>query len=78
MSTVKEHFSVYHFSQSNPEGPDSDNVPALLRRVADSIDDLGAVEVQDVVVFSDFADDGEIQFSATVYYHLAEDPEDER
>lgn len=73
MTTEKEHLSVYNFSQANPEGPGSDDVPALLRRVADSIDGLGAVEVQDVVVFSEFTDDGDLQFAATVYYHLAED-----
>lgn len=66
-----EHFTVHHFSQANPEGPGRDSVPALLRRVADTLESMGPVEVQDVVFHQEVTDDG-FPFTATVYYHLPE------
>jgi hypothetical protein len=43
-------WTVEHFSQANPAGEGQGDVPALLRRVADSIDALGEIEVQDLVL----------------------------
>lgn len=40
-----ERYTIFHFQQSNPLGPGKGNVPALLRRVADSIERMGDVEV---------------------------------
>jgi hypothetical protein len=45
-----ESWTLRYFAQTNPKGPAQDDVPSLLRRVADSIAELGAVEVQDVVL----------------------------
>lgn len=61
-----------HFSQANPTGPGCDSLPALLRRLADSIDALGPVEIQDVVISSEATVHGPWR-SGTVYYHLPED-----
>lgn len=59
---------VHHFAQSNPTGPGQGYVPALLRRVADSIEALGDVDVQDVT-FSSQVTAGEDDLTMTVYYH---------
>jgi hypothetical protein len=37
-----------HISQSNPDGKGQGDVPALPRRVADSIEALGDVMVEDI------------------------------
>ncbi|MFE9875213.1 hypothetical protein [Streptomyces sp. NPDC005784] len=66
-----ESWTIKHFSQANPEGTGQDDVPALLRRVADSIEDLGLVEVQDLVMHTEITADG-YRPSLTVYYHDAE------
>jgi hypothetical protein len=66
--TAKEKFSMFHFSQANPRGAGQDNVPALLRRVAETIDALGDVQVFDLVLHSEVTSDGENWPSATVYY----------
>jgi len=61
-------WSVLHFSQSNPEGAGQGLVSALLRRVADSIDELGDVDVQDIVFHIEVTA-GEDDLTMTVYYH---------
>ena len=63
-----ESWAVRHFSQANPRGPGQDDVPALLRRVADSIERLGPVEVQDVTFGTEVTEDGP-WYSLTVYFH---------
>lgn len=64
-------WTVRHFSQANPAGPAQGDVPALLRRVADSIEELGRIDVQDLVVHKEITADGP-WFSATVYFHQKE------
>lgn len=71
MSSTPEAWTVRHFSQANPKGPGCDSVPALLRRLADSIEALGPVEVQDVVIQSEMTEFGSWR-SGTVYFHLSE------
>ncbi len=66
----RDHWSVYHFSQANPAGPGQSDVSALLRRVADSIDARGDIEVQDLVMHTEVTADGDWH-SITVYYHRA-------
>jgi len=61
-------WTARYFSQSNPAGAGQGDVAALLRRVAESIDDLGDVDVQDIT-FSTEVGDGEDDLSMTVYYH---------
>jgi uncharacterized protein involved in high-affinity Fe2+ transport len=65
-------WSIRHFSQANPKGGGQGDVPALLRRVADSIEELGSVDVQDVTFGTDVTEDGPWH-SMTVYFHAAED-----
>lgn len=59
---------VHHFAQSNPTGPGQGYVPALLRRVADSIEALGDVDVQDITFSTEVTGD-EDDLTMTVYYH---------
>ncbi|WP_194920905.1 hypothetical protein [Catenulispora rubra] len=72
MSSTSESWTIRHFSQANPKGPGCDSVPALLRRLADSIEALGSVEVQDVAFASEMTEYGPWR-SGTVYFHLSED-----
>ncbi|MFI6106683.1 hypothetical protein [Streptomyces sp. NPDC051310] len=72
MTSTPKHWTVRHFSQANPEGPGCDSAPALLRRLADSIEALGPVEVQDMVFDAEMTEYGPWR-SGTVYFHLPED-----
>jgi hypothetical protein len=68
-----ESWTIEHFSQANPRGDGQASVPALLRRVADTIDQLGPVDVQDLVLHSEITEDGQDWPSLTVYFHRTED-----
>jgi hypothetical protein len=62
-----DRWSVLHFSQSNPDGPGQGDVPALLRRVATTIEGLGDVTVQDITFHVEVTAE-EDKVSMTVYY----------
>ena len=63
----RDQFTAFHFSQSNPEGAGQGSVPALLRRVADSIESLGEVQVLDIT-FSSSSTADEDDPTVTVYH----------
>ena len=65
---MDDKWTIWHFSQSNPAGVGQGDVAALLRRVADSIDELGDVQVQDVAFHSEVTGE-EDDLTVTVYYH---------
>ncbi|HEY1778304.1 MAG TPA: hypothetical protein VGG41_19265 [Solirubrobacteraceae bacterium] len=67
MAGIDPSWTINRFSQANPEGPGQDDVPALLRRVADSLEGLGPVRVQDLVFHTEVTADGSWH-SVTVYY----------
>lgn len=56
---------------AHPEDP-QDNVPVLLRRVADSIDRMGPLDVHDLVLHTEVTEDGDWH-SITVYFHRRRD-----
>jgi hypothetical protein len=56
-----------HFTLGNPDGPGQDDLPALLRRVAEAIEQLGAVELQDLVLHPETNEFGDCH-SMTVYF----------
>jgi hypothetical protein len=58
---------IHHFSQGNAKGPGQDDVPAMLRRVAESIEGLGVVTVQDITFENEVTEDG-LWPSLTVYF----------
>jgi len=67
-----DEWTVLHFSRSNPSGEGQGDVARLLRGVADSLDELGDVQVQDVVFHTDVdadPDQNEDDLAMTVYYH---------
>ena len=64
-----------HFSQANPNGPGQDDVPSLLRRVADTIEGLGDVEVLDLIMHTEITEDGDWP-NLTVYFVERRDHED--
>lgn len=68
MTDVSRFSTVRHFSQANPFGPGQGSVPALLRRLADSIEELGDLEVADVVLHQEITADGD-WWSGTVYFY---------
>ncbi|MGC4758289.1 hypothetical protein [Micromonospora sp. NBC_00330] len=70
MTDVSRFSTVRHFAQANPAGPGQDSVPALLRRLADSIEELGDVEVADVVLHQEITADADGDWwSGTVYFY---------
>jgi hypothetical protein len=71
MKSVTESWNCRYFSQANPAGPGQDDVPALLRRLADSIEALGDVDVQDITFESEVTAGGDHP-SMTVYFHGAD------
>lgn len=64
-----DRWTVEHYSQANPEGNGQESVPALLRRLADSLEALGRVSVQDLAFHMEMDDDGRDRPTATVYFH---------
>ena len=67
-SSSREPWTVLHFAQSNPAGKGQGDVPALLRRVAESLESLGDIDVQDITFHSQVAE-GEDDLTITVYYN---------
>ena len=69
-TSLVDNWTISHFSKANPEGPGQSDVAALLRSIASSLDELGDVEVQDIVFHSEL-EDGEDRPTMTVYYHAS-------
>lgn len=69
-------YTAFHFSQCNPQGEGQDDVAALLRRVADTIDELGDVDISNLILHPALTSDGEDWPSITVYYHDRADVEE--
>jgi adenylate kinase len=63
--------TVHHFSQSNPRGTKQGDVPALLRRVADTLEELRPAGVRDVTFETESTEDGPCP-RLTVYFHPSE------
>ena len=62
-----------HFSQANPSGAGQDDVPALLRRVADSIEERQPINILDLVMHADVNEHGNWH-SLTVYFQRPTTP----
>jgi hypothetical protein len=65
---TRDEYTIFNFAQSNPSGERQGLVPALLRRVADSIEALGDVQVQDITFHSEVTGE-EDDLTMIVYYH---------
>ena len=69
-------YSCRHFALANAlDSGQADDLPALLRRVADAIEDraIAPMEILDLTVTSDITADGP-WWSATVYWSADIDP----
>ena len=64
----RQSWAVRHFSQANPQGDGQGSVPSLLRAVADTIEGLGTVDIQDIAFHREVTTDGD-WVSMTVYFH---------
>lgn len=51
-------YDCKHFSQKNPKGPGQGDVPALLRRVADTLETMDAGTVLDITFNLDVDENG--------------------
>jgi hypothetical protein len=71
-SVMPESWSINHFSIVNPVGTDRADVPALLRRMADALDEYGPIEVQDLTFGTEVTEDGYVH-DLTVYFHSKEE-----
>jgi len=69
-------WTVRHFSLANPKGEGQDDVPALLRRIAGTIEQLGDIEVQDITFSTEVTATGDWH-SMTVYFHAEGDDDNE-
>ncbi len=67
MTDPRDPWRSFRFSHSNPEGPGQGDVAALLRRVADAVENLGDVQVHDITFASEVTG-GEDDLTMTVYY----------
>jgi hypothetical protein len=70
----RSRWTINHVSQSNPTGVGQGDVAALLRRFADTVEQLGDVVIEDLT-FASNPTSGERDLRMTVYYH-ARFPED--
>jgi hypothetical protein len=66
------HSLMHHFAQANPKGAGQGDVPALLRRVADTLDDIPDADVMDLILHDEITEDGS-WYSLTLYYALPTD-----
>jgi hypothetical protein len=69
-------YPTLHFAHANPAGPGYDDVPALLRRVADAIEKIPDIRVDDMTFMSYLRGDPPDMFM-TVYFHIADEDEKE-
>jgi hypothetical protein len=67
-----DRWTAFVFAQSNPRGPGMGNIPALLRRVAESVERLGDVQVLDLVFHNEITEEGDDWPNLTVYYRRPE------
>ena len=70
MAPKMKKWTAEHFSQGNPAGRSQSDVPSLLRRVAATLEEIGPVEVQDLILHTEVTAGGP-HHSLTVYFHRA-------
>lgn len=60
-------YTTNHFSLNLPQGTSQDNIPALLRRLADNIEKMVALEIRDITFHGTQDNDGNEWPYFTVY-----------
>ncbi|MEV0622517.1 hypothetical protein AB0I81_55015 [Nonomuraea sp. NPDC050404] len=71
----KPGFQAQHFSLNNPRGDGQGDVPNLLRRLAAALEEMGDVEIRDLVLHNDMDEDGDSWPYVTVYFDVVKDEE---
>ncbi|NUR85158.1 MAG: hypothetical protein HOY71_13825 [Nonomuraea sp.] len=61
-------FQTQHFSLNNPQGDGQDDVPTLLHRLAATLEEMGDIEIRDLVFHQDTDEEGDPWPFVTVYY----------
>jgi hypothetical protein len=61
-------YQTQHFSLNNPKGEGQEDVPTLLRRLAATLEQMGSIEVRDLVFHADTDDEGDSWPFMTVYF----------
>lgn len=69
---MKMKATAEHFSQANPAGLGQDDIPSLLRRVAESVEAIAPVDVQDLILHTEMTEHGP-WYSLTVYFQRLSD-----
>ena len=67
MKMKANYWTAEHFSQANPAGPGQDDIPSLLRHLAESVETIGPIEVHDLILHIEMTDNGP-WYSVTVYF----------
>lgn len=67
-------YSCFHFTQCNPHGENQDNLPALLRRVADTVEQLGVIEPSHMVMEVEINEYGFLPVITLYYWRPDEEP----
>ena len=70
---MKMKATAEHFSQANPAGPGQDDIPSLLRRVAETVEAIGPVGAQDLILHTEVTENG-LWYSLTVHFQRLTDP----
>ena len=78
MSDEPEYWTCRHFSISNPRDDGSDDLPRLLRRVADQIEqyEIKSMDVLQLTVELEMTSDGP-WWSATIFWQPDSEPADD-
>ena len=61
-------FTILHFALSLPKGEGQNDIAALLRHLANNIEEIKNIEVSDIVFHNEIDDDGQDWPHFTVYY----------
>ena len=67
---MNEEYTIHHFSLSLPNAEGKDNVPNLLKHLAETIEQMeNDIEIQDIVFHNDEDAEGNNWPVFTVYYY---------
>jgi hypothetical protein len=66
-------FQARHFSLNNPRGEGQEDVPKLLRRLASTLEEMGRIEIRDLILHNDTDDDGDPWPFVTIYFDYVEE-----
>jgi hypothetical protein len=66
--TEMKEYTILHFSLTLPKGEGQSDIAALLRHLANKIEEVKNINVSDIVFHNEIDDDGQDRPHFTVYY----------